>query len=157
MDLKPETLEKIDKLIPRYPEKRSAVMPILQHIQDEHLHISNKAIEWVAEKLDLEPINVLEVVSFYPSYKQSPVGRKNLRVCRTLSCALVGAYDTCDKLKEKLGIEAMETPTDDGEYSIEWAECLANCGKGPNILVGDTLHDNVTADKVDEFLEGLKS
>lgn len=155
MNLSPATLEKIDKIIPRYPQKRSAVMPLLQHIQDEVGYISREAIEWIATKLDLEPINVWEVVTFYPSYREKPVGKIHIRVCRTLPCALVGAYKTCARLQELTGAP-LNGVSEDGQYSIEWSECLASCGSGPVALVGDDLHENITCDKAEAFLEKLK-
>ena len=74
MKLKPETIETIEKVIPRYPQKRSAVMPLLHHIQADQGVISNEAVEWVAEKLEMQPINVLEVVTFFPYFRQEKLG-----------------------------------------------------------------------------------
>ena len=102
MNLSAETLEKIETTIPKYPEKRSAVMPLLHFVQSEQKYISNEAIEWIAEKLEIEPINVLEVVTFFPYYRQEKLGTVHVRVCRTLSCALMGAYKLGDELEKAL-------------------------------------------------------
>ena len=94
MKLKPETLSRIDEVITHYPVKRSAVLPLLHLIQEDVGWISPEATEWVAAKLSLQPINVLEVVTFYPMFRQKPIGRRHIKVCRTLSCALLGGYTT---------------------------------------------------------------
>lgn len=142
MNLKKETLEKIDAIIPRYPQKRSAVLPLLHCIQADQGYISNAAIEWIAEKLELQPINVYELVTFYPFFRQKPIGRRHVRVCRTLPCALRGAYKTCVALQEALECPLNET-SKDGEVTIEFAECLASCGTGPVVMVDEKLHENV--------------
>ena len=90
MNLKPATLSRIDEVITHYPVKRSAVLPLLHLIQEEQGYLSKDAIEWVAAKLELAPINVLEVATFYPMFRLEPVGRCHIKVCRTLSCALRG-------------------------------------------------------------------
>ena len=92
MDLKPETLERLEAVIPKYPVKRSAILPVLHYLQEDQGYISSEAIEWVAEKLDLQPINVYEIVTFYPFFREKPTARRIVRVCLTLPCALSGAY-----------------------------------------------------------------
>src|ERR1043165_5732625 len=96
MNLKPETLRRIDDVITHYPVKRSAVLMLLHAIQEDVGYIPEGAIDWVAAKLDLQPINVYEVVTFYPMFRQKPIGRRHIKVCRTLSCALMGGYKTCE-------------------------------------------------------------
>ena len=155
MNLKPKSLKKIDSLIPRYPEKRSAVLPVLHVIQEEAGYISNEAIEWVAERLDLEPVNVYELVTFYPMLRQKPAGKQHVKVCRTLSCALRGAYGLCENLQRELNCPLGET-SEDGEYTIEFVECLASCGTAPVVQVNEVLHENITPEKAKEFAEALK-
>jgi NADH-quinone oxidoreductase subunit E len=142
MNLKPQSLAKIDQLIPRYPEKRSAVLPLLHLIQEEHGWISNEAIEWVAGKLDLQPINVYEVVTFYPMFKQQPGGKYAIKVCRTLSCALGGAYKTCKAFQQALDCE-VDGISPDGLASIEFVECHANCGKAPVVMIEEQMFEGV--------------
>jgi len=153
--LKPETLAEIEKIIPRYPQKRSALMPVLQAIQDDQRVISNDAIEWVAEKLDLQPINVLEVVSFFPNYRQKPIGKCWVRVCRTLSCALHGAYKVVDILEKELGCK-MGTTSEDGSITLEYAECLAACGTGPVALIDEDLFENLKPDDLGPVIAEIK-
>ena len=101
MNLKPETLTRIDELITHYPVKRSAVLMLLHAIQEDVGYISKEAIDWVAAKLELQPINVYEVVTFYPMFRQAPIGRRHIKVCRTLSCALMGGYKTCEQFEKE--------------------------------------------------------
>ena len=144
-----------DAMIKKYPQKRSAVMPLLHLIQEHDRHISKEAVEWVAAKLELQPINVWELVTFYPSFKEKPMGKVHLRVCKTLSCMLQGAQKTGFELEKRLGCKMGET-RDDGEVSIEWVECLACCDKAPVVMVDDRLHEKVSPQNVERFVDGLK-
>ena len=151
----PAELEReMDRAIARYPadRQRSASMPLL-HLWQEHFgFISDEGVRWIAQKLGLEPINILELVTFYPMYRQEPAGKKHIRVCRTLSCAMAGSYEVKQRLAEAAGIDlhhhdaGMHNPvavSADGEYSIEFVECLASCGTAPVCMVDDALHENV--------------
>ena len=89
-----------------YPEsKRSATLPLLHLFQEEHGYINDETVEWIADKLGLEPINVLELVTFYPGFRQSAPGKFHIRVCRTLSCAMAGSEELMEALCEKAGID----------------------------------------------------
>ena len=101
MNLKAETLQRIDEVIAHYPVKRSAALPLLHLVQEEQGWISPAAVEWIAHKLELQPINVQELVTFYPMFRQQPVGRRHIKVCRTLSCALVGGHQVCEELRKQ--------------------------------------------------------
>ena len=150
---------KMDEAIGHYPveQKRSAALPLM-HLWQEHFgFISDEGVNWIAAKLGLEPINILELVTFYPMFRQAPAGRKHIRVCRTLSCAMAGAYPLMEKLAALANIDrahhvgGMHTPvavSPDGEYSIEFVECLASCGTAPVCMVDDELHENVAPDRV---------
>ena len=155
MNLKPETLDAIEKIIPRYPEARSALMPVLQLIQDDRRVISDEAIEWVAQRLNLQPINVLEVVTFFPNYRQRPLGTCWVRVCRTLSCALMGAYRVGEVLEKELGCK-MGATSEDGSVTLEYAECLAACGTGPVMLVDEDLVENLKPDELGPVIAEIK-
>lgn len=155
-ELKTETVEKIDKLIPRYPEKRSAILMILHAIQEEQRHVSREAMEWVAQRLELEPIQVYEVVSFYPMFTDKPTGRKHIKVCRTLSCALQGAYKVASTFEEKLGC-GINATTEDGAFTIEFVECLANCHNAPVVQVGERMYNKVTSEKAEQMAKDLRA
>ena len=149
-----ELERKMDEAIGRYPadRKRSAAMPLLHLWQEEFDFISDEGVRWIAEKLGLQPINILELVTFYPMYRQAPAGKKHIRVCRTLSCAMAGSYQVMEKACAAAGIvrhrddNGMHHPisvSKDGKYSIEFVECLASCGTAPVCMVQDELIENV--------------
>ncbi len=153
----------MDEAIGHYPaeQKRSASLPLLHLWQEEFGFISDEAVSWIAAKLDLEPINILELVTFYPMFRQAPGGRKHLRVCRTLSCAMAGAYPLMEKLAGLTNIDrehqgaGMHNPVSispDGEYSIEFVECLASCGTAPVCMVDDGLRENVSPERASALL-----
>ena len=92
MEIPQELADRIDEVITHYPvSKRSAALPLLHLLQEHFGYVSDEAVTWIAAKLELEPINILELVTFYPMLRQSPVGKHHIRVCRTLSCAMGGA------------------------------------------------------------------
>src|SRR5436190_15759155 len=137
----------MDEAIRRYPadRKRSAAMPLLHLWQEEFGFISDEGVRWIAAKLELQPINILELITFYPMFRQAPAGKKHIRVCRTLSCAMAGSYELLEKACAAAGIERQEgsknemhgslAVSKDGNYSIEFVECLASCGTAPVCMV----------------------
>jgi NADH-quinone oxidoreductase subunit E len=156
MNLKPETYQKIEEVIPHYPQKRSATLPLLHLIQEDAGYISKEAIEWIAAKLELQPINVYEVVTFYPMFRQHPIGRRHIKVCRTLSCALVGGYRTCDEFKKQFNTDLNEV-SPDGEVTVEFVECLASCGTAPVVMIDDELHEKVDVAKAQALSAAIKA
>ena len=156
MNLKPETLSRIDEVIAHYPVKRSATLPLLHLIQEDVGFISHEAIEWVAAKLELQPINVYEVVTFYPMFRQQPIGRRHIKVCRTLSCALAGGYQTCAAFEKEFNTHRGEV-SPDGEVTVEFVECLASCGTAPVVLIDDELHEKVDAAKAKQLSDEIKA
>jgi len=153
-------LEKaIDELVSHYPQKRSAVLMVLHAIQSEFGWISKEAIEWTAKKLELQPINVLEVVTFYPMFNDKPVGRHHLKVCRTLSCALGGSHKLHASLCSKLGLDPKghgQQTTADGKFTVEFAECLASCGTAPVMMCNDDFYEAVTDEAAEKILKGCE-
>lgn len=156
MNLKPETLAEIEEAIPKYPEKRSAVMPLLHAIQKDQGLLSNEAAEWVAEKLGIEPINVLSVITFYPFFRQHKIGKRHIRVCRTLSCAMAGGAKVCDTMLSEFDAKLNDV-SPDGEVTVEFAECLASCGSAPVMLVDDELYENLDESKTKEICDRIKA
>lgn len=156
MNLSPETLRKIDEVIPHYPAKRSAALPLLHLVQEEKGFISNEAVEWIASRLEIQPINVYELVTFYPMFRQRPIGRTHIRVCRTLSCAIMGGYRTCAEFQRQFGTGLGEV-SPDGEVTVEFVECLASCGTAPVVMIGDELHERVDAAKAGALSEKIKA
>ena len=154
LNLSDNTLSKIDEIIPKYPEKRSAALMVIHLVQDELGAINDSACEWIANRLDLQPINIKELVTFYPMLREKPWGRKHVRVCRTLPCALRGSYATCKSFEKKLGVKEGHV-RDDGEYSLEFMECLADCGQGPVVIVDEKTYENVEGERADKFADLL--
>ncbi|GAB6033832.1 NADH-quinone oxidoreductase subunit NuoE family protein [Galenea microaerophila] len=149
---------RIDRWISQYPadQKQSAVMPALRIVQEANGgYLTTELMDEVAEYLDMPPIAVYEVATFYSMYEHHPVGEHKICVCTNISCMLRGADEVVRKLEEKLGISVGEV-TPDGKFSIKKVECLGACGGAPVIMEGKQYHENITADKVDEFLSGLE-
>jgi NADH-quinone oxidoreductase subunit E len=146
-----------DELITHYPvSKRSASLPLLHLWQENFGYISPEGIEWIAAKLALQPINILELVTFYPMFRQHPAGKIQIKVCRTLSCALGGAYELRDYFAKKCATGEPNhhglAISEDGKYSVEFVECLASCGTAPVIMINDDFHEAVTHHRADDLL-----
>jgi NADH-quinone oxidoreductase subunit E len=151
----PELEAEINELITHYPVKRSASLMLLHALQEHFGYLSREAIEWTAAKLELQPINIHELVTFYPMFRQQPVGKLHLKVCRTLSCALGGSSKLHEHLCKKLGLDghahgAQTTP--DGKFTVELVECLASCGTAPVMMCNEEFYEAVTNAKADEIL-----
>lgn len=151
----PALLAEIDELITHYPVKRSASLMVLHALQEHFRCITPEAIEWTAARLGLQPINVLEVVTFYPMFRQERIGDLHLKVCRTLSCALAGSHQIHHFLCERLGLDPHAhgpQTTADGKVTVEFVECLASCGTAPVLMCNDTLHERVTEQQAASLL-----
>ena len=145
----------IDELITHYPQKRSASLMVLHALQEQFGFLSKEAVEWTASKQDLQPINVYELVTFYPMFHQQPVGQYHLKVCRTLSCALGGSHKLHHYFCEKLGLDRQAhgpQTTRDGKFTVEFVECLAGCGTAPVMMCNDEFYEGVTPQKAEEIL-----
>ena len=156
----PANLEgEIDELISHYPQKRSASLMVLHAIQEQFGWISQEAVVWTAKKLGLQPINVYELLTFYPMFRQTPVGKHQIKVCRTLSCALGGSHKLHEHFCTKLGLDphahGLQT-TKDGKFSVEFVECLAGCGTAPVMMCNDAFYEGVSHKKADEIVTGCR-
>ena len=156
MNLAPEPLQKIDEVITHYPVKRSAALPLLHLVQEEQGHISTEAVEWIAAKLELQPINVYELVTFYPMFRQKPAGRRHIKVCRTLCCALVGGMQVCEEFRRQFAGDPGAASVD-GDVTVEFVECLASCGSGPVVMIDEELHERVDVARARELCEQIKA
>ena len=159
MELPAELEERVDEVIARYPAStRSASLPLLHLFQEQFGYISGEAVLWIADKLELEPINIFELVTFYPMLRREAPGQYHIRICRTLSCAMAGSGELFEHFCRKIGIDPDANrlhggllKSSDGRYSIEFVECLASCGSGPVCMVNDDFFENVdekTADRI---------
>jgi NADH-quinone oxidoreductase subunit E len=161
MELPVEFEARIDEVIAQYPvSKRSAALPLLHLIQEHYGYIEDEAVSWIAKKLGLEPINVLELVTFYPMFRREPAGKHHIRVCRTLSCAMAGGYQLLENFCKHAGINRQGNghglhlqKSEDGKYSIEFVECLASCGFGPVCMIDDDFYEAVAEEEVPQLLE----
>ncbi len=156
--LTPELVARVEETITHYPvSKRSASVPLLHIWQNHFGYIDDSGVDWIARKLDLEPINILELVTFYPWFRQTAPGKTTIRVCRTLSCAMAGSYELREELLRAAG--AMDSPdhghgvnSPDGKYTIEFVECLASCGSAPVALVDDKLVEKLKPSEAEAVL-----
>ena len=154
----PSLESEVDELITHYPVKRAASLMVLHAIQEQFGWISREAVLWTAKKLELQPINVQEILTFYPMLRQEPMGKYQIKVCRTLSCALGGAYELREHFCQKFGLDAHKhgaQTTPDGKFTVEFVECLASCGTAPCLQINEDHHESLTKAKVDQILEKL--
>ena len=153
-------MAEIQRYISHYPEGRqkSAILPIMHVAQAEFGGwLSPQAMDKIAEILNIQPIEVYEVATFYTMFNLKPVGKHVLEVCRTGPCCLRGADQMIDMIKEKLNIEEGET-TADGMFTLKPVECLASCGTGPMLQVREKFYESIdTEDKLDQFLETMRN
>ena len=152
--LSPARAQELDRIVARYPNKQAATIPVLHLCQDEHGWVSEDVIRFVADKLGLSAAHVQGVVTFYTLFNQKPVGKHQVWVCRTLSCALKGADKILAHCEKKLGVHEGET-TKDGAVTLRTAECLAACGQAPMIQVDKVFYENLTLVEVDKILARL--
>jgi NADH-quinone oxidoreductase subunit E len=135
----PEHLkEEFEKIVARYPKPTAALIPILMRLQEEYRHINTEHMDSLAEYLGTTPAHVLGVVTFYTMFSQKERGKHHIYLCKTLSCHIRGAVELLAAFEKKLGVKAHSgEKTEDGEFSIETAECLGLCEQAPCILVDD--------------------
>ena len=153
--LSSETLGRIDEVIARYPMKRSALLPALWLAQKEQGFCSLEAQGQIAERIGVSPAFVAGVVSFYTMFHTQPVGRHVIDVCTTVSCWLRGSDDLVRHLEQKLGIKVGET-TSNRKFTLRTVECLGSCGTAPMCQLDDDYHEELTFERIDKILDGLK-
>ena len=149
----------IDEAVKKYPEgrQRSAVFVALREVQHEnHGYLTVELMDALAEYLKLQPIMVYEIASFYSMYETKPVGRHSISVCTNISCMLRGADDLVAHIEARLGIKTGESTADGRCYLKREEECLAACAGAPMMMVDHKYYENLTPEKIDRILEGLK-
>jgi NADH-quinone oxidoreductase subunit E len=152
----PERLAKVKEIIDRYPagRQKSALLPVLHVAQEQWGWVSSEVMDYVAGLLDILPVEVYEVATFYTMYHLDAVGKHVIEYCRTGPCCLMGGEDIYGYLQEKLGIKAGET-TPDGLFTLKEVECLAACGWGPVFQIREKFYMHLTREKVDEIIDEL--
>jgi NADH-quinone oxidoreductase subunit F len=156
LEFKPETMNKFNELLKKYPSSRSALLPTLYLAQDEFGYLSDEAIRYVADLLDLEPMQVYSTASYYVMYHRHPVGKYIIALCTNISCALEGSYSVMEHLKKILNVDAEET-SEDKLFTLKKEECLGACGSGPVMLINKYLFEHLTPEKTEKIINALKS
>ncbi len=152
-----DALEKrFEKLLSRYPRKRSALVPMLLYAQDEVGYLTPPVINEIAKRLDLTELQVEEVISYYSMLRRQPAGRYHIQVCTNISCMLRGAYRLWDHAQKKLGLKHKERSAD-GVFSLEEVECIGACAWAPALQVNYDFHQEVTLERFDQLVEELKN
>jgi NADH-quinone oxidoreductase subunit E len=153
------SLKKVAEIIARYPEgkQKSALLPVLHMAQVEFGGwLAVPVMDYVASLLQIEPIEVYEVASFYSMYNLKPVGKHLFEVCQTGPCMLNGSDNIIDYIKQKLNIGVGET-TADGMFTLKTVECLGACGYAPMMQFGKTYREHLTKEKVDLIIEECRA
>ena len=149
--------KELEEILSRYPNKMAACLPLLHLIQkDKGGWLSTEAIQWTADTLGLSASHVFGVATFYSLFNTEEVGKNQIWVCRTLSCALNGADEILAHCERRLGVTPGHT-TADGQVTLWTAECLASCGTAPMMQINRDYHENLTTDEVDVLLDRLRS
>ena len=159
MKFSDDKLAEVNRIIARYPEgkQKSALIPVLHIAQQENGGwLSAEAMDYVASLLNLLPIEVYEVATFYSMYNLKPVGKYMFEVCQTGPCMLNGSDQIIDYIKEKLGINAGET-TADGLFTLKTVECLGACGYAPMMQMGKTFREHLTKEKIDQIISECRN
>lgn len=155
MQFSENKLQQVKELIARYPQgkQKSALLPLLHMAQDEFGGwLDVPVMDYVASLLNIEPIEVYEVATFYSMYNLKPVGRYMFEVCQTGPCMLNGSDDIIAYIKQKLNIGVGET-TEDGLFTLKTVECLGACGYAPMMQLGKTYREHLTKEKVDQIID----
>lgn len=155
MVISAETRAAIDAQIQKYPQRRGALLPALHLVQKEKGWIAPETARELASIFEIQPIEVLEVVTFYNMFYDRPQGRHHVYVCTNLPCSLRGARDLVHALEQHLGIEAGET-TKDGRITLGHEECLGACAWAPMLRIGETYHENLDLETAKRLLDELK-
>jgi NADH-quinone oxidoreductase subunit E len=148
----------IDQWVSKFPpdRKRSAVLAALRAVQHDAGYLTRETMDGVAEYLELPPIQVYEVATFYSMFETKPVGRHWISVCTNISCMLCGGDELLAHVEKRLGIKVGESTADGRFYLKKEEECLAACNNAPMMMVDHVYYENLTPEKVDEILDRHK-
>jgi [NiFe] hydrogenase diaphorase moiety large subunit len=147
--------EEIELLVNKYGKDRSSLLPILQSIQRNHKHIPDFAQQEIARLLDIHPVEVFSVITFYAFLNTNPKGRNIVRLCQTITCDLAGKKGVAQAIERELGIKFGET-TKDNRITLEYANCLGMCDQGPAMIINERVYPKVTPEKAVEILSQVK-
>lgn len=147
--------EEIESYVKKYGNDRSALLMILHEIQNNHRHISEFAQQEVARLLNIHPVEVYSVISFFAFLNSNPKGRNLVRICQTISCDMKGKSGIINAIERELGIKVGET-TRDNKFTVEYANCLGLCDEGPAMAVNDRVYTKLTPEAAVEILGKVK-
>ena len=142
------------QILPRYETRQAAMLPILNELQHTYRHVAFQAMVEVAHFLEVTPAEVFDTVSFYEDFTTEPTGEHVIAVCQSLACEICGHQAILDHVRRRLDVEPHET-TEDGKFTLVALECLGSCDTAPVALVGDTLYENLTIEKLDQVIDEL--
>lgn len=143
------------RLLPRYPQKKSLVLPCLWMVQYQEGHISSEAIAYLAEKLEVSQMHLYSVATFYTMFHLEPVATYHIQVCKTLSCELCGKGEIVKCIEDELGISVNES-TSDGRFKLSEVECMGACGGAPMLSLNEEYHENLNVEKTKALLQRLQ-
>lgn len=156
MSLLAQRADKVAEILSRYPEKRAALMPLLNEAQELYGYVSEEAIRDVATITELDPTEVLSVAEFYSLYYKRPVGKYVIRFCTDMPCALVGAEWAYQQMLDVVGVKSGET-SEDGMFTVEPCVCLAACGSAPVAIVNRQFYENLTEERMRALIATIRA
>ena len=145
--------KKIQDILSQYPTKRAATLPLLYMAQEKFGYISMEGAQWVASFVDISVTEVLETASFYSLFHKKPVGKNKIRVCGTVSCALLGARAVGEKVCQTTGIKNSGESSQDGKFHFEYVECLGYCDQAPAMQVNKKTYKKISPEKIEKVLK----
>jgi NADH-quinone oxidoreductase subunit E len=140
-------------MLTHYPVKRSLLVPFLLYIQDELGYVTDESIEEVAQRLEITPLEVRNVISYYSMLRTRPGGKYNVQVCTNICCLLRGGEEMLEHVRGKLGVAVNKGTSPDGVFSVEEVECIGACSWAPAMQVNYDFHENLTPEKIDQILD----
>jgi NADH-quinone oxidoreductase subunit E len=155
MQFSQEFETRFGEMLTHYPTKRSVLVPTLLYAQDEVGYLSDEVIQEIASRLELTELEVRNVISYYSMLTVKPRGKYNVQVCTNIACMLRGGEELFEHCRKKLGVGHKGT-TPDGLFTLEEVECIGGCSWAPAVQVNYDFHENLTVEKLDKVLEGLK-
>ncbi|MFA5803625.1 MAG: NADH-quinone oxidoreductase subunit NuoE [Melioribacteraceae bacterium] len=147
--------DEIERLVDKFGNNRSALLPILQEIQKKHKHIPDYTQQEVARLLDIHPVEIYSVISFYSFLNTQPKGRNIVRLCQTITCDMAGKQAVANAIERELGIKFGET-TKDNKFTLEYLNCLGMCDQGPALLINERVYPKVNPEKAVQILSEVK-
>lgn len=150
--LLPQTIQKMRQALPKFPVRRSAILPALHAAYDQLGYLNDEIYAEISQVIGVPALEIAEAATFYTLFPKKKVGKYLIMVCTNISCALCGADSLVSYLEQKLGIKNGET-TPDGLFTLWTVECLGSCGTAPMLQVNEAFYENLTREKVDRLLE----